>query len=424
MSDDRGGVQPSRDMKPAPRTPGVVHVGRQAICDRAGHPVGYELLFRSHAGAVEATERGAFATSQVIITAITEIGLDALVGDGLCFVNLTREFLVGQLPLPFDHRQTVLEVLETVEIDNAVIAGVTALVDQGYAIALDNFVLGLGHDRLLELASYVKLDLLDADPAKVAELVALCRRYPNVRLVAERLETEEHLKLAHDLGFDLFQGYHLGRPQVVSTAALSPSRLRRVELLALLVGPKAPLGPVVSLVTADPALSMRLLAAANADALGLPVAVSSVHDAVNLLGPSRLRDWATLMLVSDLDDGDEQQLTAVVTRARMCQNLAQRMAVPAEAAFTVGLVSAVAEMLGQRPADLAPRLSLNREVVDALTARTGPLGEVLSLVDAYEASDLPALVAAPVPAEDTTRSYLEAVAWSSWIMDQLEEPTD
>jgi EAL and modified HD-GYP domain-containing signal transduction protein len=211
---------------------------------------------------------------------------------------------------------------------------------------------------------------------------------------------------------------------VVSAAALSPSRLRRVELLALLVGPEAPLAPVVSLVTADPALSMRLLAAANADALGLPVAVSSVHDAVTLLGPARLRDWATLMLVSDLDDGDEQQLSAAVTRARMCQNLAERMAVPGESAFTVGLVSAVADMLGQRPADLAPRLSLNEEVVAALTTRSGPLGEVLSLVDAYEASDLPALVAAPVPAEETTRSYLEAVAWSSWIMDQLDEPTD
>ena len=77
---------------------------------------------------------------------------------------------------------------------------------------------------------------------------------------------------------------------------------------------------------------------------------------MTLLGPSRLRDWATLMLVSDLDDGDEEQLSTVVTRARMCQNLARRMAVPADAAFTVGLVSAVAGMLGQQPRDLAPRL--------------------------------------------------------------------
>jgi hypothetical protein len=97
------------------------------------------------------------------------------------------------------------------------------------------------------------------------------------------------------------------------------------------------------------------MAAANADSLGLPVKVSSVHEAVLLLGVDRLRDWATLMLVSDLDDPGTHQLSAAITRARMCQNIAGRMDLPPEAAFTVGLVSAVAELLGQGAAELAPR---------------------------------------------------------------------
>jgi c-di-GMP-related signal transduction protein len=398
----------------------VVHVGRQAILDRSGSVIGYELLFRAHADAAEATERGAYATSQVIITAMTDIGIGPLVGDRLCFVNLTREFLVGELPLPFDHRQVVLEVLETVDVDDEVVAGVAALVAQGYRIALDDFVFQLGHERLMELATFVKIDVLDADPESVAATVAACRRYPDVRLVAERVETEEHLRLAADLGFDLVQGYLLGRPQVVSAPTLPPSRLRRVELLGLLVGPEIPLARVVALVTGDPALSLRLLAAANADSLGLPVAVSSVHDAVLLLGADRLRDWATLMLVSDLETGDERQMAGAVTRARMSQNLAERMGVPGEPAFTVGLVSAVAGLLGQPVAELAPRLSLNAEVTDALVAGTGPLGELLRLVDAYEMSDLPALVAAPLPAGEAVRSYLDAVAWSTQILDQGE----
>jgi c-di-GMP-related signal transduction protein len=404
-------VLSSPDLTSAAR--GAVHVGRQALFNRAGDTVGYELLFRNGAGALEATENGVYATSQVLVSAITEIGIEALIGDRMCFVNLTREFLVGDLPLPFDHPQVVLEVLETVEVDDQVIAGVAALVARGYPIALDDFVFGLGHERLLELATYVKIDLLDSTPAEVATLVEACRMYPHVRLVAERLETEAHLRLATELGFDYFQGYFLGRPQVISVPALSPSRLRRVELLALLVGPHVPMAPVVSLVTADPALSMRLLAAANAQALGLPVKISSVHDAVSLLGAARLRDWATLMLVSDLNDGDEEQLSIAVTRARMCQNLAERMNIGGETAFTVGLVSAVAELLEQA-------LSLNHEVTDALVHGVGPLGELLALVAAYEASDLPALIAAPVPADVTTRSYLEAVAWSARMFGKVD----
>jgi EAL and modified HD-GYP domain-containing signal transduction protein len=141
---------------------------------------------------------------------------------------------------------------------------------------------------------------------------------------------------------------------------------------------------------------------------------------VSLLGVGRLRDWAMLMLVSDVNDGDEQQLSAVVTRARMCRNLAERMNMAPETAFTAGLVSAVAELLGQPPAEVAPRLSLNGELTEALVVGAGPLGELLALVSAYEMSDLPALIAAPVPAEDTTRSYLEAVAWSARMLEQAD----
>ncbi|MDG6103483.1 EAL and HDOD domain-containing protein [Dactylosporangium aurantiacum] len=402
---------------------GAVHVGRQPIFDRRGDVHGYELLFRGDAGAVEADERGAYATSRVLITAFTEIGIESLCGRGLCFVNLTREFLVGDLPLPFDHEQVVLEVLETVTIDDTVVAAVARLVEQGYRIALDDYVFGLGHEPLLELATYVKIDVLETPPDELVATVERCRKYPNLILVAERLETREQLEHTRALGFDLFQGYVLGRPQVVSGTALSPSRLARVELLGLLVGPGIPLNRVVGLVTSDPALSLRLMAAANADALGLPVKVSSVHEAVLLLGVDRLRDWATLMLVSDLDDPGAAQLSGAITRARMCQNIAERMEVPGEPAFTVGLISAVADLLGQRAAELATRLSLSHEVTDALVDGVGPLGELLSLVAAYEASDLPMLLAAPLPVEETALAYLDAVAYTGHIIAPRTRPT-
>jgi len=370
----------------------AVHVGRQAVYDRAGTVVGYELLFRLDAEAVDATERGAYATSQVLITAFTEIGIATIADDKRCFVNLTREFLVGELPLPFDAERAVLEVLETVTVDDAVVSGVERLAAQGYPIALDDFEPGSGQERLLPLATYVKIDTLALDASGLTRAVELCRRYPNVQLVAERLETAEHLRVAMDLGFDYFQGFVLSRPEVVSTVAIAPSRLRRIDLLGLLVGGEMQVQSGVSLVTGDPALSLRTLAVANADSLGLPVNVSSIHEAVLLLGVERLRDWAALMLVSDLRHGDEGALSAAVTRARMCQKLAQRMGLPAEAAFTVGLLSATADLMQRPAAEMAPRLPLGAEVAEALTTGAGPLGEVLSLIHAYEASDLPALI--------------------------------
>ncbi len=119
-----------------------VHVGRQPIWSAERRLVGYELLFRGGTGV-----SGSFATSQVIVNAFTEFGLAEIAGDRLCFINMTREFLTDELPLPFGPGQAVLEVLETITVDEELIAGVRRRVDQGYAIALDDFVLGSGHER-------------------------------------------------------------------------------------------------------------------------------------------------------------------------------------------------------------------------------------------------------------------------------------
>jgi EAL and modified HD-GYP domain-containing signal transduction protein len=377
---------------PAPQS---VHVGRQPVYDRAGDVTGYELLFRVGASAADASERGAYATSQVLITAFSEIGIATIAGDRRCFVNLTREFLVGDLPLPFDPGQVVLEVLETVTVDEQVVAGVERLAAQGFAIALDDFVPGQGQDRLLPLATYVKIDALAVDPAGLARAVRTCRRHPHLRLVAERLETDDHLRVARDLGFDYFQGYVLGRPEVISMVALAPSRQRRLDLLGLQVDAEVPVCSAVSLVTGDPALSLRVLALTNADPLGLPVTVSSIHEAVLLLGVDRVRDWTALMLVSDQRDGDEPALSAALSRARMCQKVGERLRLPGEAAFTVGLLSAAGELMRRSPAEVAERLPLRAEVSEALTTGAGPLGDLLSLVRAYEASDLPTLINPP-----------------------------
>ena len=158
----------------------LVHVGRQPIYDRAGRLSAYELLFRDTAGATRASRRSAEATSRVIVAAFTEFGLDALVGARACFINVTREFLVGELPVPFDSNQAVLEIIETVQVDDAVIKGVEELVARDFTIALDDYTPG-AHDPLLSLATYVKVVLPDLDPATAAEIVRRCRRDHNIK---------------------------------------------------------------------------------------------------------------------------------------------------------------------------------------------------------------------------------------------------
>ncbi|GAA2596548.1 EAL domain-containing protein [Dactylosporangium fulvum] len=365
-----------------------VHIGRQALYDNRGHVAGYELLFRDGPEAHHATVRDSAATSRVIVEAFTAFGIEELVGDKLCFVNLTREFLVGELPLPFPPGRVGLEIMAGVEVDDEVLAGVAALAEQGHRLTVDDFTGAGSRARLLPYAHHVKIDMiaeeLRGDRKAIAAIVAQCRRHRRIRLVAQRVETLELFDLARRLHFQLFQGHALSRPDLVTTRALTPTRLARLRLLTELAAGDVQLDRVVAAIERDPALAVRVLRGVNAASHGLKQPVSSIFQAVVLLGVPQVRQWATLMMVADLADGDESVLTDAVVRARMCQTLAERRGVDGPTAFTVGLISAVGDLLGGSAHALADQLPLTDEVAEAVVRERGELGAVLAAVRSYQ----------------------------------------
>jgi c-di-GMP-related signal transduction protein len=418
MHSDGGSGTPSRTLAEVTQ---LVHVARQPIFNAEGIVVGYELLFRGRLDDVEASQRGTYATSQVIVTTFTEFGLPEVVNDRLCFINMTREFLVGDLTLPFGPEQVVLEVLESITIDDKVLAGVTDLVEAGYRIALDDFVWGLGHDKLFGMASYVKLDMLDGDLSQLDHTVEVRRRHPGIQLVAERLETDEHLALADRYGCELRQGYALSRPHILTTSTLSASRLRRLELLALMYAAEADMDRVCELICTDPALAMRVLRASNSAAAGLPQRLSSVPQAVVLLGIARIRQWAALMIATEVTGASEDQLAQALVRGRFCHRLAPAFAAVPETAFLLGLLTGVADLLGMPRSELAEQMPLAPDVAAALSGDDdGPLVQVLRAVQAYEAGDLEALSEQPVQVADLGSTYLDLLRWSNQLLSAVE----
>ncbi|MFF5228666.1 EAL and HDOD domain-containing protein [Dactylosporangium sp. NPDC000521] len=384
-----------------------VHIGRQALYDRHGHVAAYELLFRDGPEAMHAAVRDSAATSRVIVEAFTAFGITELVGDRRCFINLTREFVVGELPLPFPPGSVGLELMADVAVDDEVLDGVGRLVEQGHRIAVDDFAGDASRARLLPFAHYVKVNMLAGDRRAIGAIVGQCRRFPRIRLVAQRVETQELLELARKLQFQLFQGHVLSRPHLITTHTLSPSRLARMRLLAELAADEVDLDRAVATIERDPALAVRVLRGVNAASNGLPQPVSSIFQAVVLLGIPQVRQWATLMMVADLADGDEAQLTDAVLRARMCQTLAERRGAPGPAAFTAGLLSAIGDLLGRPASELTDQLPLTEDVTEAVVHGRGQLGAVLTEVRTYQRDAATAVV--PDLAED----MLSALRWTN-----------
>ena len=365
------GAPPRGSGAPSP-TPSVdtVHLGRQPVFDESHDVVGYELLFR-RAGAVVADVRDPEqATADVVVKTFADFGLDAVVGSKLAFVNLPRGFLVGTSPLPFAPEQVVLEVLEDVVADPEVLAGMRRLRERGFRFALDDFTLTPRTEPLVELCDYAKLDVQALTSDQLIDHVRQLRP-TGIQLLAEKVETPEHLELCRSLSFSYFQGYLLSRPTVLSRRSLDSTRLACLRLIAVLAAEDYNVADAVSAIQSDPGLAFRVLRTVNSAASGLRRKVSTVREAVVLLGPRALMGWVMLIGMSGGDRGSPVNVDVALTRARMCELLAPRAAVAPDVAFTVGLVASLELLLGVPLAEAVADLPLDREVVEAALRHEG-----------------------------------------------------
>jgi c-di-GMP-related signal transduction protein len=395
-------------------------LGRQPIFDTKLEVRGYELLFRDPGADLPG---GDAMTADVLVRAGLDIGLSALVGKKLAFVNATRPFLVGEQGIPFPPEQTVIEIQEDVAFDAEALSGCRWLRGQGYTLALDDYDPADHDGSLLELVSVVKLDILSLSQAELeADVRALSGR--SIELVAEKVETQEQLRACRELGFTLFQGYLLSRPEVVEVSALTPSKLTCLRLINELCDPYADASDIQRVVETDAALSYRFLRLAGEGvARGLHRKVTSVREGVVLLGHHRMRAWIMLMLLSGFRNGSPEQLAISMTRARMCQLVASRLAPDlADSAFTVGFVSALPLLLGSSLPDIVASLGLADELVDALLQSGGMLGRVLSDVLAWELGGEDLRLRCGLSLGNLERSYLEALAWANEVCGLVGSP--
>ena len=265
-------------------------------------------------------------TAQVLFNSV-EIGVDRLAGDRLVFCNASRGVLVGDIPIVLPPERTVIEVLESVVIDDEVVEGCERLLDQGFTLALDDFTWFDGAERILEMASIVKVDLTLVQPDEISELLDRCRKY-GVTLLAEKVEDKAQLEHCKSLGFEYFQGYLLSRPQIVQGSGhrLEGSRLAVLRIAEHLWDPDARIDTIERFVRSDPALCVQILKVASiGGSHGMRRTVRSLYEALILVGSRRLQAWVTLMLVMGHDTAPEETLSTALVRARLCELLAEQI---------------------------------------------------------------------------------------------------
>lgn len=410
-------------------------VGRQPIYNRKQQVVAYELLYRHHLRATTAkVTDGDRATSQVIVNSLVDIGLEKLVGSAIAFINLTDSFIRGDIELPFSPKQVILEVLESVEPSTEALTGLRRLAERGFTLALDDFIYTPAFDPFLRLASVVKLDVLGLSLAEITARVQQLKPF-KVKLLAEKVESIEIYNHCVALGFSYFQGYYLCKPQIVEGRRLPANKALLLNLMSKVQNPQTELTELEALIQHDVALSYRLLKLINSASYGLSQEIDSIGRALSLLGMKTIRNWISLILLTQVEGKPPELLKNALFRAWLCERLGKVLQPPQAAQFfTVGLFSMLDVLMDQPLEQLLASLPLHSEIKHALLHQSGNLlGEVLHLVVNYEQGrweslpletdqplQLPSLPSpAPITGSQFIAFYLEAVQWADSEMRQL-----
>ncbi len=394
-------------------------VGRQPIYGREVDVFAYELLFRNSEVNQASFVDGDMATAQVMLNAFMEIGIDNIVDQHLAFINLTRGFIVAGHCFALPKDRVVLEVLETVEVDEDVITALTRLSKEGYRIALDDFVYHESLQPLVDLADIIKIDVMELDRETIKEHVRILRQQP-VKLLAEKVETHEDFEFCKELGFDHFQGYFFCKPKIIMVKRIPANRMATLTLLAQLQDPSLEISKLEGIIKQDLSLSYKVLRYVNSAFFALPKKMDSINQAVCMVGMERLKTWASLIILASMEDKPIALVVTAIVRGKMCEKLAvaHGKADP-EQYFTVGLFSVLDGLFDRPMDDIVQSLPLSEEVHQALVKREGTLGSTLECVLAYERGDWDFVCGSGMNLEATRTSYLEAISWTSSMLPLL-----
>lgn len=390
-------------------------LARQPILDKSLQVVGYELLCRPAPEDSLSWQamNGDSATSNVMISAFNDIGIDEVTGGLPAFINFTEHWLHNPPILPAVNM--VAEVLEYIEPTDNNLQAIRRLKRYGYTVALDDYQGDPTQAAIIELADIVKIDIRRLP--SLTTLTDIINRYsrPELTWLAEKVETQEEFQQCLEAGCELFQGYFFSRPADVYGKRLPDNQLAVLQLLHTLNDPNSEVEQITAIMQTDPQLSYKLLRIVNSAAVGLPREVTSIARAVVIVGIDRLRAWANLISLGQLADKPSVLREQAIIRAYLCKSITLSWPdLDEDTAFTMGLFSLLDAFLDYPLDSICRQLNLPDYLTEALLEHRGGYGLILDTVIAMERAqwddiNWPVLAGMKITPTDLEMRYLSAI---------------
>jgi c-di-GMP-related signal transduction protein len=395
-------------------------IARQHIVDVEKSVVGYELFNR-----MQGVRAHSLASDvSLVLNVMAQSGVKLVNGHADLFLNATHESLTGSHWDFLVPQRTIIEVPPIPNHDAAAIEEarlqMQSLRKRGFRLAFNHTVVAPIYKPWQSIADFVKVDVRAIDPAKLKALVEAIGARTSAIAVAEKVESAAQFEVFKDIGFHFFQGYWFSRPEVLKGKVVTPSQASAAQLFAKLRS-EADVEEIEQTIKRDAVLGYNLLRLINSAGLGQRTKITSIRQAVMLLGHERLQRWAAMLMTAGVDGRPSLAGNMAVVRAKMMELLGHASLTPEEQeeAFLIGLFSLLDRMLGCTLAEALSMLGLDGVITEALLKGSGKYMDLLAMAIACEMDDATVFADAAkrlnLSYRDINVAHMEAIVWADTI---------
>lgn len=395
-------------------------VARQAILDRELNTFAYELLYRQSLDNIFSISNAEQATSQVIFQNHILGDLSNLCLQKKAFINFDEAAILEKFPLLLDKNTIVVELLETINVTPELINSVSILHQKGYTLALDDYDFSLKWEKLFPYISIIKVDREDISLDQITELIhSQFVTDRKIKIVVERIETDEQFQTLKQVGVDYFQGYFFHKPEMQAGYCIEPIKLNLLQLFAEVCQPFMDFDTISEIISHDVSLMNGTLRLVNLATEKNRIEINSIKQAVTFLGTEKVKQFIGIIAMSNLSsDCTNELLKESLIRAKMMEYLSFSSAFTQikNVAFVTGIVSNLSAILKSPLEEILMNLPLAKEIKMALVEQKGLLYEALEISKYYEYSDnehnIAALMIKHKISEDTLiNHYNDSLKW-------------
>ncbi len=282
---------------------------------------GYRVAYASANG----SEHGEATAARLLGDVLSGVGLDELVGESLAHLPLSRELLLALGVPPVRPDRVLLRIAHDTAADGEVAAVLDALTGRGYALSLHDLHRPDFDAALLGLFGTVEIELRTWSPEDAAHAVARIRDARAMPLASGLVDYHE-FEQAKGLGFELFSGPFYASRHKAAVRKIPVGEMGTLVALAALQGSSATIEELEDVIDRDVGLSVKLLRYINSAYVGMRGNITSIRQAVMMLGSRGVSRWALLVALTGGPSAPRELSVVGLTRARMCELLGAEQA--------------------------------------------------------------------------------------------------